>query len=63
MYMKSTDEDGNPHTQLLCAKSHVAPIKSPQTIPRLELCAALLLAKLYTTVKESITAQIHKTVF
>ncbi|XP_018378079.1 PREDICTED: uncharacterized protein LOC108770842 [Trachymyrmex cornetzi] len=46
IYVRSRDESGNVLVRLLCAKSRVAPLKT-LTIPRLELCGALILAQLY----------------
>nr|CAH7729802.1 unnamed protein product [Callosobruchus chinensis] len=52
IYIRSVDESGRIYVNLFCAKSRVAPVK-PVTIPRLELCAALLLAQLYDKVISS----------
>ncbi|XP_057334343.1 uncharacterized protein LOC130673372 [Microplitis mediator] len=46
MYTRSTDEDGHVLTHLVYSKSRVAPVSS-LSLPRLELCAALLLSRLY----------------
>lgn len=45
IYVRATHETGNVSVILLCAKSRVSPIK-PLTIPKLELCGVVTVAKL-----------------
>ncbi|VEN38782.1 unnamed protein product [Callosobruchus maculatus] len=52
LYVRSTDKNDQVSVHLLCAKSKVAPVKT-LTIPKLELCAALLLARLVSKAIES----------
>lgn len=51
--MGSINVDGQIFVRLLCSKSRVAPLRS-MTIPRLELCGALLAARLTASVLESL---------
>ncbi|XP_065087476.1 uncharacterized protein LOC135709181 [Ochlerotatus camptorhynchus] len=53
VYVRSTDASGMVKVALLTAKSRVAPLKR-QSIPRLELCGALLAAQLFEKVKSSL---------
>lgn len=59
LYIRSVDHSGLVKTHLLTSKSRVAPIK-PTTIPRLELCGALLAARLCTKVLTSLTLRVSK---
>lgn len=52
LYVRSKDDSGIWNSRLLCAKTRVAPLKG-NTIPRLELNGALLLAELVKKVAES----------
>src|SRR5436190_4522785 len=62
VYIRSSGACGNTITRLLSAKSRVAPLKTT-TIPRLELCGALLLAKLFREVKSATGLEFNKIVF
>lgn len=53
VYLRSEDNNGQIFVKLIWAKSKVAPLKT-QTIPRLELTAALLLARLIDKVKTAL---------
>lgn len=59
IFMRTLDTQSNMSVRLLCAKSRVAPIKQ-LTIPRLELCAALLGAELSRKVLNSIPCKVTK---
>ena len=61
IYLRSTDIHGKHHSFLVCSKSRVAPVSSnTMTLPRLELCAALLLAQLVTTAKKALQIAFSK---
>ncbi|XP_049886498.1 uncharacterized protein LOC126380975 isoform X1 [Pectinophora gossypiella] len=55
VYLRVVDSTGNVNVSLLCSKSRVNPIKQSLTVPRLELNAALLLAKLITRVHDTLS--------
>ena len=54
IYVVAQDEHGKRRATLLTAKAKVAPLKT-QSIPRLELCAALLGSKLMKSVSGSLS--------
>lgn len=62
VYIRSKDVAGNVQTSLLCAKARVAPLK-PTTIPRLELCSALLGAQLSSAVTQALRCRIDRHVY
>ncbi|XP_033223525.1 uncharacterized protein LOC117177134 [Belonocnema kinseyi] len=63
IYFRSYDKRGMHFTQLVCSKSRVAPLKT-LSLPRLELCAAVPLSKLYSTVSQALRRlHIEKTIF
>ncbi|GFU97326.1 integrase_H2C2 domain-containing protein [Trichonephila clavipes] len=59
VYCKSITSDGKILVHLIANKSRVAPTK--QTIPRLELCAAVLLVKLVHRVKQALKLNVTNT--
>lgn len=62
VYIRSVSNSGIVCVKLLISKNRIAPIK-PTTIPRLELCGALLGARLCTKVQDSLTQKIDNCYF
>jgi len=60
LYIRSTDSNNKIFCELLCSTSKVAPLKR-LTIPRLELCAATLLAKLYKKAESALNITVNET--
>jgi transposase InsO family protein len=58
LYIRSMDGNEQTCCKLPCSTSRVAPIKQ-LTIPRLELCAAVLLAKLFRRATHALKTVIH----
>lgn len=57
IYVRSIEHDGWVETNLLTSKSRVAPLKKV-SLPRLELCGAVLLSELYEQVKPHIPVEL-----
>ncbi|XP_055633280.1 uncharacterized protein LOC129773662 [Toxorhynchites rutilus septentrionalis] len=61
VYIRTIDEAGNLSSHLLCSKSKLAPIGNHRTtLPRLELCASVLLARLIANVQSIINVTIFE---
>ncbi|XP_051165713.1 uncharacterized protein LOC127284361 [Leptopilina boulardi] len=61
IYLRSSN-GGRHHSMLLCSKSRVAPVKII-SLPRLELCAAVLLIKLHKLVIRALKVKFSKVTF
>ncbi|XP_011859184.1 PREDICTED: uncharacterized protein LOC105556702 [Vollenhovia emeryi] len=62
LYLRSVGDNKKVISRLVCAKSRVAPLKTV-TIPRLELCGALLLARLYSETVRTLNFSLNRTIF
>ena len=61
-YLKATDENGHTHIGFVMGKSKLAP-HPPHTVPRLELCGAVLAVEMAELITEELDTDIHKVTF
>ncbi|XP_076285433.1 uncharacterized protein LOC143218312 [Lasioglossum baleicum] len=62
IYIRSRNQKDRTLVRLACAKSRVAPLKET-TIPRLELCGALTLARLYQETRVAFKFSVNRVLF
>ena len=55
VYLRVTYSDGSVTTRILASKTRVSPLKA-QTVPWLELLAALILTRLVTTIRDTLSS-------
>lgn len=58
VYLRTVDNEGSTHANLIVAKSRTAPIKHV-SLPRLELCAAVLLSRLIKSTTNALNLPQH----
>lgn len=63
VYLRNKNDDGTIMSRLIAAKTKLAPVTKNITLPRLELCAAELLAKLIEKIKDSLLCQNNIKIF
>ncbi|XP_077396826.1 uncharacterized protein LOC144033019 [Festucalex cinctus] len=60
-FIRTEDKHGRTHLSFVLARSRIAP-KRLHSVPRLELCAALVAAQLASTLKKELTLTVHRIV-
>lgn len=62
IYLRSTTITGVHTISLVCSKTRVTPLKK-FSLPRLEICAAILLKRLYKTIRKFLRINLDKAIF